>query len=139
MTGSLPSVALLDTSKQFLPALLARKERTHVIPFVLPFLYEDFFQTDTAINPGNSGGPLVNLRGEVIGVNTAIATRSGGFQGVGFAISAAIAKETAENIMATGAVVRGYLGVGTHDINDELAASLGLKDKKKLFPVLACP
>ena len=113
--------------------IISAKGRTHVIPFVLPFIYEDFFQTDAAINPGNSGGPLVNLRGEVIGVNTAIATRSGGFQGVGFAISAAIAKETAENIMATGAVVRGYLGVGTHDINDELAASLGLKDKKEFI------
>jgi len=113
--------------------IISAKGRTHVIPFVLPFIYEDFFQTDAAINPGNSGGPLVNLRGEVIGVNTAIATRSGGFQGVGFAISAAIAKETAENIMATGTVVRGYLGVGTHDINDELAASLGLKDKKEVI------
>ncbi len=113
--------------------IISAKGRTHVIPFVLPFIYEDFFQTDAAINPGNSGGPLVNLRGEVIGVNTAIATRSGGFQGVGFAISAAIAKETAENIMATGAVVRGYLGVGTHDINDELAVSLGLKDKKEVI------
>jgi len=106
--------------------IISARGRTHVIPFVLPFIYEDFFQTDAAINPGNSGGPLVNLRGEVIGVNTAIATRSGGFQGVGFAISAAIAKETAENIMATGAVVRGYLGVGTH-------ASLGLKDKKEII------
>src|SRR3989304_4161124 len=113
--------------------IISAKGRTHVIPFVLPFVYEDFFQTDAAINPGNSGGPLVNLRDEVIGVNTAIATRSGGFQGVGFAISAAIAKETAENIMVTGTVIRGYLGVGTHDINDELAASLGLKDKKEFI------
>lgn len=119
--------------------IISAKGRTHVIPFVLPFIYEDFFQTDTAINPGNSGGPLVNLRGEVIGVNTAIATRSGGFQGVGFAISAAIAKETAENIMATGAVVRGYLGVGTHDINAELAASLGLKDKKEIISRFGLP
>src|SRR3972149_3022471 len=113
--------------------IISAKGRTHVIPFVLPFIYEDFFQTDAAINPGNSGGPLVNLRGEVIGVNTAIATRSGGFQGVGFAISAAIAKETAENIMDTGTVIRGYLGVGTHDINDDLAVSLGLKDKKEII------
>lgn len=119
--------------------IISAKGRTHVIPFVLPFIYEDFFQTDAAINPGNSGGPLVNLRGEVIGVNTAIATRSGGFQGVGFAISAAIAKETAENIMATGTVVRGYLGVGTHDINDELAASLGLKDKKEIISRFGLP
>ncbi len=113
--------------------IISAKGRTHVIPFELPFLYEDFFQTDAAINPGNSGGPLVNLRGELIGINTAIATRSGGFQGVGFAISASIARETAENIMATGTVVRGYLGVGTHDINDELAMVLGLKDKKEII------
>ncbi|MFO0794321.1 MAG: trypsin-like peptidase domain-containing protein [Candidatus Brocadiaceae bacterium] len=112
--------------------IISAKGRTHVIPLVLPFMYEDFFQTDAAINPGNSGGPLVNLRGEVIGVNTAIATRSGGFQGVGFAISAAIAKETVENIMTEGMVVRGYMGVGTHDINDELAATLGLRDKKEI-------
>src|SRR5574341_1050023 len=112
--------------------IISAKGRTHVIPFELPFIYEDFFQTDAAINPGNSGGPLVNLRGEVIGVNTAIATRSGGFQGVGFAISASIAKEAAENIMNTGTVVRGYLGVGTHDINDDLAVVLGLKDRKEI-------
>ncbi|HHT9137703.1 MAG TPA: trypsin-like peptidase domain-containing protein [Candidatus Wunengus sp. YC60] len=119
--------------------IISAKGRTHVIPFVLPFVYEDFFQTDAAINPGNSGGPLVNLRGEVIGVNTAIATRSGGFQGVGFAISAAIAKETAENIMAAGTVIRGYLGVGTHDINDDLAVSLGLKDKKEIINRFGLP
>lgn len=113
--------------------IISAKGRTHVIPFVLPFVYEDFLQTDAAINPGNSGGPLVNLRGDVIGVNTAIATRSGGYQGVGFAISSSIAKETAENIMATGTVVRGYLGVGTHDINDELALTLGLKNKKDII------
>ncbi len=113
--------------------IISAKGRTHVIPFELPFLYEDFFQTDAAINPGNSGGPLVNLRGELIGINTAIATRSGGFQGVGFAISASIARETVENIMATGTVVRGYLGVGTHDINDELATVLGLKNKKEVI------
>ncbi len=112
--------------------IISAKGRTHVIPFELPFIYEDFFQTDAAINPGNSGGPLVNLRGAVIGVNTAIATRSGGFQGVGFAISADIAKEAAENIMNTGTVVRGYLGVGTHDINDDLAVVLGMKDRKEV-------
>ncbi len=119
--------------------IISAKGRTHVIPFVLPFIYEDFFQTDAAINPGNSGGPLVNLRGEVIGVNTAIATRSGGFQGVGFAISASIAKETAENIITTGTVIRGYLGVGTHDINDDLASTLGLKDKKEIVYYFSLP
>lgn len=119
--------------------IISAKGRTHVIPFELPFIYEDFFQTDAAINPGNSGGPLVNLRGELIGVNTAIATRSGGFQGVGFAISASIAKETVENIVATGSVVRGYLGVGTHDINDELATVLGLRDKKEIIHRFGLP
>src|SRR3989339_307227 len=119
--------------------IISAKGRTHVIPFVLPFVYEDFFQTDAAINPGNSGGPLVNLRGEVIGVNTAIATRSGGFQGIGFAISASIAKETVENILATGTIIRGYLGVGTHDISDELATTLGLKDKKEVMHRFGLP
>src|SRR3989337_4549218 len=113
--------------------IISARGRTHVIPFVLPFIYEDFFQTDAAINPGNSGGPLVNLRGEVIGVNTAIATHSGGFQGVGFAISASIAKETAEALIAGGHIVRGYLGVGTREINDDLADVLGLKDKKDVI------
>src|SRR3989337_614895 len=113
--------------------IISAKGRTHVIPFILPFVYEDFFQTDAAINPGNSGGPLVNLRGEVIGVNTAIATRSGGFQGIGFAISASIAKETAEALIAGGHIVRGYLGVGTREINDDLADVLGLKDKKDVI------
>lgn len=119
--------------------IISAKGRTHVIPFVLPFIYEDFFQTDAAINPGNSGGPLVNLRGEIIGVNTAIATRSGGFQGIGFAISASIAKETSEHIITTGTVVRGYLGVGTHDINDDLAEVLGLKNKKEIIQRLQLP
>jgi serine protease Do len=119
--------------------IISAKGRTHVIPFILPFIYEDFFQTDAAINPGNSGGPLVNLRGEVIGVNTAIATRSGGSQGIGFAISASIARETVENIIATGTVIRGYLGVGTHDINDDLAGMIGLRNKKEIIHHLGLP
>ncbi|MCF6158051.1 MAG: PDZ domain-containing protein [wastewater metagenome] len=119
--------------------IISARGRTHVIPLVLPFVYEDFFQTDAAINPGNSGGPLVNLRGEVIGINTAIATRSGGFQGIGFAISAGIAKETAEDIIANGTVIRGYLGVGTHDVNDELAEVLGLKNREEIVHRLRLP
>lgn len=119
--------------------IISARGRTHVIPLVLPFIYEDFFQTDAAINPGNSGGPLVNLRGEVIGINTAIATRSGGFQGVGFAISASIAKETVENIINSGTVIRGYLGVGTQDITDELASAIGLKDKKEFIHRFGLP
>ncbi|MFQ5962842.1 MAG: trypsin-like peptidase domain-containing protein [Candidatus Scalinduaceae bacterium] len=103
--------------------------RTHITPFPKPFAYENFIQTDAAINPGNSGGPLVNLRGQVIGINSAIATRTGGFQGVGFAISAEIANEVIDDLIEKGRVVRGYLGVGIQDINDGLASYLNLKDK----------
>jgi serine protease Do len=77
--------------------------------------YEDFIQTDAAINPGNSGGPLLNLMGEVVGVNTAIASRTGGYEGLGFAIPSAIAKAVMENILANGRVVRGWLGVDLAD------------------------
>lgn len=99
--------------------------RKDVLPFARPFSYEDFIQTDAAINPGNSGGPLVNLRGEVIGISTAIATRNGGFEGIGFAISIEIAKEVIKDLVENGRVVRGYLGVGIRNIDDELAQMLG--------------
>ncbi len=107
--------------------------RTHITPFAKPFAYEDFIQTDAAINPGNSGGPLVNLRGEIIGVNSAIATRTGGFQGVGFAISMDIANEVISGLIENGRVVRGYLGVGLQDINDSLAAYLNLDSKSDVL------
>ncbi len=107
--------------------------RTHVTPFVKPFAYEDFIQTDAAINPGNSGGPLVNLRGEIIGVNSAIATRTGGFQGVGFAISMEIANEVISDLIEKGRVVRGYLGVGIQDINEDLASYLNLNSKSDIL------
>ncbi|MGR3293682.1 MAG: trypsin-like peptidase domain-containing protein [Candidatus Scalindua sp.] len=107
--------------------------RTHITPFARPFAYEDFIQTDAAINPGNSGGPLVNLRGEIIGVNSAIATRTGGFQGVGFAISMEIANEVISDLIEKGRVVRGYLGVGLQDINDSLAAYLNLNSKSDVL------
>jgi len=107
--------------------------RTHITPYAKPFAYEDFIQTDAAINPGNSGGPLVNLRGEIIGVNSAIATRTGGFQGVGFAISMDIANEVISDLIEKGRVVRGYLGVGLQDINDSLAACLNLKNKSDVL------
>ena len=73
--------------------------------------YEDFLQTDAAINPGNSGGPLVDIRGQVIGINTAIASRSGGYEGVGFTIPINMAKAIMESLVANGHVVRGWLGV----------------------------
>ncbi len=88
--------------------------------------YEDFIQTDAAINPGNSGGPLVNMRGEVIGINTAIASRSGGFQGIGFAVPINMAREVMGRLKDEGEVVRGWLGVGIQEITRDLAESLGL-------------
>jgi len=85
--------------------------------------YEDFIQTDAAINPGNSGGPLVNLRGEVIGINTAIASQTGTYMGVGFAIPSRIAKEVMGAIIRDGKVERGYIGAGIQDLSPELAQS----------------
>ncbi len=90
--------------------------------------YEDFIQTDAAINPGNSGGPLVNIYGEVIGVNTAIATRSGGYQGIGFAIPSNSAKAIMQALLTEGKVRRGLLGVNIQDLNPSLAKSFGTED-----------
>ncbi len=87
--------------------------------------YEDFIQTDAAINPGNSGGPLVNINGEVIGINTAIASRSGGYQGVGFAIPSNSAKLIMDDLIHEGKVRRGLLGVNIQDLNEPLAKSFG--------------
>jgi serine protease Do len=86
-----------------------------------------FLQTDAAINPGNSGGPLVNLDGEVVGINTAIASNSGGYQGIGFAIPINQAKWVTEQLIKNGSVSRGYLGVGIGEVNSELAAKFGVK------------
>lgn len=85
--------------------------------------YEDFLQTDAAINPGNSGGPLVNLRGEVIGINTAIASRTGGNLGVGFAIPSNMVKTVMDAIVRDGRVHRGQLGAMIQDMNEDLARS----------------
>ena len=92
--------------------------------------YEDFIQTDAAINPGNSGGPLVNIRGEVIGINTAIFSRTGGYQGIGFAVPSNMVKSVMEQLTKKGKVVRGWLGVSIQEINSELAKEFGLKDLK---------
>ncbi|MDR4505327.1 MAG: DegQ family serine endoprotease [Candidatus Scalindua sp.] len=83
--------------------------------------YEDFLQTDAAINPGNSGGPLVNIKGEVIGINTVIATRSGGYQGIGFAIPINMAKSVLRDLIDKGKVTRGWLGVVIQDLDPALA------------------
>ena len=87
--------------------------------------YEDFIQTDAAINPGNSGGPLVDLDGRVVGINTAIASQSGGNNGVGFAIPINMAHVVMDQLMQHGKVVRGYLGVYIAPLTDELAQSFG--------------
>ncbi|MDH3504229.1 MAG: DegQ family serine endoprotease [Nitrospirota bacterium] len=92
--------------------------------------YEDFIQTDAAINPGNSGGALVNTRGELIGINTAIFSQSGGYQGVGFAVPTNLAKPVYESLVSTGKVVRGFLGVGIQEVTADLAQSFQLDQTK---------
>jgi len=92
--------------------------------------YEDFIQTDAAINPGNSGGPLVNIRGELIGINTAIFSRTGGYQGIGFAVPSNMARSVMDQLVKKGKVVRGWLGVSIQELNTELAKEFGLKDLK---------
>ena len=88
--------------------------------------YEDFIQTDAAINPGNSGGALVNLKGELVGINTAIASKNGGFMGIGFAIPSNLAQKVMSDILEKGRVMRGWLGVYIQDINSDLAKGLDL-------------
>ncbi|MCO6459016.1 MAG: DegQ family serine endoprotease [Pirellulaceae bacterium] len=89
--------------------------------------YEDFIQTDAAINPGNSGGPLVNLRGEAVGINTAIFSRSGGYMGIGFAIPINMARQICDQLISHGSVTRGYLGVMIQELSADLAKSFGVE------------
>ena len=89
--------------------------------------YEDFIQTDAAINPGNSGGPLVNIRGELVGINTAIFSKTGGYQGIGFAVPSNMVKAVMEQLIKTGKVTRGWLGVTIQELTPELAQQFGLK------------
>lgn len=89
--------------------------------------YEDFIQTDAAINPGNSGGPLLNIDGEVVGINTAIFSRSGGYMGIGFAVPIDMAMSIKEQLVASGKVTRGYIGVFLNpgEVTEEMARSFG--------------
>ncbi|MFM2096543.1 MAG: hypothetical protein RIS70_3667 [Planctomycetota bacterium] len=89
--------------------------------------FEDFLQTDAAINPGNSGGPLVNLRGEVIGINTAIKSVTGGFMGIGFAIPSNMVRSVMDQIVKGGKVVRGRIGAVVSDVSEDVAEKLGYK------------
>jgi serine protease Do len=90
--------------------------------------YENFIQTDAAINPGNSGGALVNTRGELIGINTAIFSRTGGYMGIGFAIPSNMVKEVMTSLIKHGRVIRGYLGVSIQDVNEKIAKQFGMKE-----------
>jgi serine protease Do len=89
--------------------------------------YEDFIQTDAAVNPGNSGGPLVNIRGELIGITTAIFSRTGGYQGIGFAVPSNMAKSIMKQLIEEGKITRGWLGVTIQSVTPELAKEFGLK------------
>ncbi|MGH7326394.1 MAG: trypsin-like peptidase domain-containing protein [Candidatus Rokuibacteriota bacterium] len=92
--------------------------------------YDDFLQTDAAINPGNSGGPLVDAQGALVGINTAIFSQSGGWQGIGFATPVNLAKDVLAQLRARGKVVRGYLGVGVTPVSPELARRNGLDEPR---------
>ena len=92
--------------------------------------YDDFIQTDAAINPGNSGGPLINLAGQVVGINSAIFSRSGGNIGIGFAIPVNMAREIVPQLQSEGHVTRGWLGVLIQHVSDDIAESLGLSEAK---------
>ncbi len=95
--------------------------------------FESFIQTDAAINQGNSGGALVNSNGDLIGINSSIFTRTGDFSGIGFAIPTALARPIMDQLIATGEVKRGYLGVNLGAITSEVAQRLALKDQKGAF------
>jgi serine protease Do len=107
--------------------IISAKHRREIMD---PSSYQDFLQTDAAINPGNSGGPLLNLRGEVIGVNAAIVSQSGGYEGIGFAIPSKMALYIAQQLIARGKVERGWLGVSVQDLTPELAKSFDAEGAK---------
>lgn len=95
--------------------------------------FEDFIQTDAAINPGNSGGALINPRGELLGINTAIFSKSGGSQGIGFAIPSNLSRQIMIDIIREGSVVRGWLGVEVQELTPALASSFGFRDEQGIL------
>jgi serine protease Do len=104
--------------------IISAKHRTGIMD---PSSYQDFLQTDAAINPGNSGGPLLNIRGKVIGINSAIMSQSGGFEGIGFAIPSNMALYIADQLIAHGKIERGWLGVSIQDLTPQLAEAFKIK------------
>ncbi len=112
--------------------IISAKHRTGIED---PTSYQDFLQTDAAINPGNSGGPLLNLQSEVIGVNSAIASSSGGSEGIGFAIPSNIAVHIGKTLIAKGKVERGWLGVSVDDVTYERSQTLGMSAPKGAYVV----
>ena len=143
--GSLPSVTFGDSDKlevgdwvvaighprgldqTVTQGIISAKHRQGIMD---PSSYQDYLQTDAAINPGNSGGPLLNLQGQVVGVNAAISSQSGGFEGIGFAIPSNMAVHIANTLIAQGKVERGWLGVSIQDLTPELAKSFELDSTK---------
>ena len=115
----------LGLSQTVTQGIISAKHRANIMN---PSSYEDFLQTDAPINPGNSGGPLLNLKGEVIGINSAIMTQSGGSEGLGFAIPSTMAIQIAKQLIAHGKVVRGWLGVSIQNLTPDLAKSFGAKN-----------
>ncbi len=107
--------------------IISAKHRRGVLD---PTSYQDYLQTDAAINPGNSGGPLLNLDGQVVGVNAAIATDSGGFEGIGFAIPSNMAVHVAKALIDHGKVIRGWLGVSIRDLAPDQVKALKLENNK---------
>ncbi len=95
--------------------------------------YEDFIQTDAAINPGNSGGPLINMDGKIIGINTAIASRSGGSQGIGFAVPINMAQSVMNSLIESGRVVRAFLGITPENVDDSMARALEMDRARGIF------
>jgi serine protease Do len=92
--------------------------------------YEDFIQTDAAINPGNSGGPLVSIKGDIVGINTAIFSKTGGYQGIGFAVPSNMVRLVMEQLTREGKVTRGWIGVTIQELTPELAQKFGLKSSQ---------
>jgi serine protease Do len=94
-----------------------------------PNKYENYIQTDAAINPGNSGGALVNLQGELVGINTMIVTQTGGFMGIGFAVPINMARRDAEDLISKGKVIRGWIGASIQDLSQTASEALGLPSR----------